>query len=74
MCLLFLFGTLCRPLGYSLGSRCLEVVGTRKNGWVRWSRGEGMPTQKAHEKSFPTPDLITWQPLHDVSRILTKND
>ena len=63
----------------SLRSRRLEVVGTRKNERARrrHARGEGVPARKAHENRFPlprSPNLITWQPLRDLSKVLTEND
>ena len=49
-------------------------MGTRKNGRARrrHARGEGAPAQKAPENSFPPP--IYWQPLRDLSKVLTEND
>ena len=43
----------------SLRSRCLEVVGTRKNRCARGrnARGEGAPAWKAHKNRFPAPIL-----------------
>ena len=59
----------------SLRSRRLEVVGTRKNGCARrrHARGEGAPARKAPENRFD-PYPITWQPLSDLSKVLTEND
>ena len=50
----------------SLRSRCLEVVGTRKNmpAMGRHVRGEGVPTPKAHENCFN---------LHSVSADTSNN-
>ena len=61
---------------YSLRSRRLDLVGTRKNGRARrrHARGEGAPAPEGPRKSFPAPNLITWQPLRDLSKVLTEND
>ena len=34
-------------------------------------RGEGAPAQKA-TKIISSPNLITWQPLRDLSKVLTE--
>ena len=51
-------------LAFSLRSRRLEVVGTRKNGSAkgRQERGEGAPARRIHENSFN---------LHSVSAVIS---
>ena len=59
----------------SLRSRLLEVVGTRKNGArERDTRGKRDACTEGPRKSFPAPSPITWQPLRDLSKVLTEND
>ena len=58
-----------------LRSRRLEVVCTRKNGRARrrHARGEGAPVRKAPEiVSRPQNLITTWQPLRQLSKILTE--
>ena len=38
----------------------------------RHARREGAPARKAHENRLPPP--IYWQPLRDLSKILTENN
>ena len=58
----------------SLRSRRLEVV-ERKKEWAREreTRGEGAPAKKAHAWIVSRPQS-SWQPLRDLSRILTENE
>ena len=60
----------------SLHSRRLELVGTRKHGPARrrHAKGKGSACTEGPRKSFPAPNLITWQPLRDLSKVLTEND
>ena len=64
-----------RPFYSSLRSRRLEVVGARKNERARGrhARGEGAPAQKAHAWIVSRPQS-SWQPLRDLSEILTENE
>ena len=59
----------------SLRSRRLEVVGARKNERARGrdARGEGAPARKAHARIVSGPES-SWQPLRDLSKILTENE
>ena len=36
--------------------------------------GRGSACTEGPRKSFPAPNLITWQPLRDLSKVLTEND
>ena len=36
--------------------------------------GRGSACTEGPRKSFPAPSLITWQPLRDLSKVLTEND
>ena len=36
--------------------------------------GRGSACTEGPRKSFPAPNLITWQPLCDLSKVLTEND
>ena len=36
--------------------------------------GRGSVGTEGPRKSFPAPNLITWQPLRDLSEVLTEND
>ena len=36
--------------------------------------GEEVPARETHENRFPALYPITWQPLPDLSEILTEND
>ena len=64
-----------RPFYSSLRSRRLEVVGARKNERARGrdARGEGAPARKAHARIVSRPQS-SWQPLRDLSKILTENE
>ena len=56
-------------------NRRLEVVGASKNGRERETReGRGSACPEGPRKSSRAPSLITWQPLCDLSKILTEND
>ena len=58
----------------SLCSRRLEVVGVRKNEGARERQGgEGAPARKAHAWIVSRPQS-SWQPLRDLSKILTENE
>ena len=66
-----------RPFYSSLRSRRLEVVGARKNERARGrhdTRGERERLPGRPTKIVSCPNLITWQPLGDLSKILTEND
>ena len=58
----------------SVRSRRLEVV-ERKKEWAREreTRGEGAPARKAHAWIVSRPQS-SWQPLRDLSKILTENE
>ena len=60
----------------SLRSRRLEVVGTKKQRAreKETREGRGSACTEGPRKSFPAPSLITWQPLRDLSKVLTEND
>ena len=36
--------------------------------------GRGSTCKEGPRKSFPAPNLISWQPLRDLSEVLTEND
>ena len=59
----------------SLRGRLLEVVGTRKMAREKETRGgRESACKEGPRKSFPAPSPITWQPLRDLSKVLTEND
>ena len=60
----------------SLRNRRLEVVGTRKKLAREKETRErrGSACTEGPRKSFPAPSPITWQPLRDLSKVLTEND
>ena len=60
--------------GVSLCSKCWEVFGLKKE-WVRereTHKGEGEYLSERPMKIVSLPSPITWQPLHDLAKILTK--
>ena len=49
-----------------------KYLGVIKNGQARrHARGEKGPARETHENRFPP---LSWQPLCDLSKILTEND
>ena len=60
----------------SLRSRRLVVVGARKKlaREKETREGRGSVCTEGPRKSFPAPSPITWQPLRDLSKVLTEND
>ena len=59
----------------SLRSRRLEVVGEKEKGRARGRHArmrERLPGRPP--KIVSRPNLITWQPLCDLSKVLTEND
>ena len=62
--------------GVSLCSKCWEVFGLKEE-WVRereTHKGEGEYLSERPMKIVSLPSPITWQPLHDLAKILTENN
>ena len=58
-----------KQLFISLRSRCLEK---KRAGEKETREGRGSACTEGPRKSFPAPSPITWQPLRDLWKVLTR--
>ena len=80
---LLLDGLVCSIGGYFYASIC--ILACVAGAWMSWAqektgaregdtRGVRERLPVGPRKSFPAFNLITWQPLRDLSKVLTEND